>query len=294
MFPMLPEDLSTDMTSLVQGEDRFAIVIELHIQNSGEVTCHEVYPAWVQNRAKLAYSSTGAWLEGRGPAPPELATLPDLGDQLRLQKETSEQLRNLRHQHGALTFGSFEARAVVENGDVKDLVINRHSVAEDIIESFMVAANVAMAQHLKEKRSLSIRRVVRTPRRWDRIQAIALQFGVSLPPIPEPRALSHFLEQRKAADPEHFPDLSLSIVKLLGPENILSSRLDRNRRATSAWRSTITRTRPRRTAVTRTWSRSGCSKRPQRISPRHIPSRTCARSPPIVPNERMRPGKWNG
>jgi exoribonuclease-2 len=217
MFPMLPEDLSTDMTSLVQAEDRVALVIELHVQNSGQVSCHEVYPAQVRNRAKLAYPSTGAWLEGRGPAPTELAGLPGLEDQLRLQKETSERLLNLRHQQGALTFGSFEARTVVENGEVKDLVINRHNVAEDIIESFMVAANVAMAQHLKEKHSLSIRRVVRTPRRWDRIQAIAMQFGVTLPSIPEPGALSRFLERRKAANPEQFPDLSLSIVKLLGP-----------------------------------------------------------------------------
>src|SRR4029453_17876591 len=116
-----------------------------HVQNSGQVSCHEVYPAQVRNRAKLAYPSTGTWLVGRGPAPTELAGLPGLEDQLRLQKETSERPLNLRHQQGGLTFGSFEARTVVENGEVKDLVINRQNVAEDIIESFMVAANVAMA-----------------------------------------------------------------------------------------------------------------------------------------------------
>jgi exoribonuclease-2 len=137
--------------------------------------------------------------------------------QIRLQQETSEKLRGIRKQHGALTFGSVEATPVMENGEVKDLTVSRHNVAEDIIESFMVAANVAMARYLKEKGSLSIRRVVRTPRRWDRIQAIAAGFGVQLPAVPEPRALSDFLEQRKAADPEHFPDLSLSVVKLLGP-----------------------------------------------------------------------------
>src|SRR5439155_6589226 len=116
-----------------------------------------------------------------------------------------------RKQHGALTFGSIEATPVVENGEVTDLTVREHNVAEEIIESFMVAANVAMAQNLKEKGSLSIRRVVRTPKRWDRIAAIAGQFGVKLPPTPDQRALSAFLEQRKAADPVHFPDLSLSI-----------------------------------------------------------------------------------
>jgi len=137
--------------------------------------------------------------------------------QLRLQAETSEKLRGIRKQHGALTFGSVEATPVVENGEVKDLVLRCHNLAEDIIESFMVAANVAMAQHLKEKGSLSLRRVVRTPKRWDRIVAIAGQFGVKLPCAPDSRGLSEFLERRKAADPIQFPDLSLSIIKLLGP-----------------------------------------------------------------------------
>jgi exoribonuclease-2 len=149
--------------------------------------------------------------------PPAVASVPGMEAQLRLQQETSDQLRGLRKQHGALTFGSVEATPVVENGEVKDLTVNPHNVADDIIESFMVAANVAMARYLKEKGSLSIRRVVRTPRRWDRIQAIAAQFGARLPSAPDPRALSEFLDQRKAADPAHFPDLSLSIVKLLGP-----------------------------------------------------------------------------
>jgi exoribonuclease-2 len=126
-------------------------------------------------------------------------------------------LRAFRKQQGALTFGSIEARPVMENGEVKDLQVSRHNVAEDIIESFMVAANVAMAERLKEKGCLSIRRVVKTPKRWDRIQAIASQLGVKLPDEPDPRALSDFLAQRQAADPAHFPDLSLSVVKLLGP-----------------------------------------------------------------------------
>jgi exoribonuclease-2 len=181
------------------------------------VAAHEAYPAWLRNQAKLAYSTTGAWLEGRGPIPPAVANVPGMEAQLRLQLETSQKLRGIRKQHGALTFGSVEATPVVENGEVKDLAVSRHNVAEDIIESFMVAANVAMAELLREKGSLSIRRVVRTPQRWDRIQAIADGFNVKLPATPDSRALSAFLEQRRVADPVHFPDLSLAVVKLLGP-----------------------------------------------------------------------------
>ncbi|MDB6022812.1 MAG: Exoribonuclease [Pedosphaera sp.] len=223
-FPMLPNELSTDATSLLGEQDRVAIVIELHIHDSGEVICHDVYPASLRNRAKLAYSSTGAWLEGRGPIPASVAGVPGMEAQLRLQVETSRKLRGLRKERGSLTFGTMEATTVVENGEVKDLAVTRHNVAEDIIESFMVAANVAMAQHLKENGALCIRRVVKTPKRWDRIEAIAMQFGVKLPDVPDPRALSDFLDQRKAADPEHFPDLSLSVVKLLGAGEYLVER----------------------------------------------------------------------
>src|SRR5207249_3325181 len=150
-FPMLPGELSTDLTSLVDEQDRPSIVIELHALNSGDVDCHEVYLALIRNRAKLAYHSTGAWLEGRALMPPAIASVPGMEAQLRLQQETSEKLRGIRKQHGALTFGSLEATPTVENGVVKDLTVRQHNVAEDIIESFMVAANVAIAQYLKEK-----------------------------------------------------------------------------------------------------------------------------------------------
>jgi exoribonuclease-2 len=216
-FPMLPSELSTDLTSLLDARDRLSIIIELEVLDSGEVRNHAVYRAWIRNRAKLAYSSTGAWLEGRGPMPEAISKTSGMEAQLRLQQKTSEKLRGLRKVQGALTFGSIEATPVVENGQVKDLQIRQHNVAEDIIESFMVAANVAMAEYLKEKGSLSLRRVVRVPKRWDRIQAIASQFGVQLPSTPNPRALCQFLEARQAADPVHFPDLSLSVIKLLGP-----------------------------------------------------------------------------
>jgi exoribonuclease-2 len=137
--------------------------------------------------------------------------------QLHLQLEASEKLRGIRKQHGALTFGSVETTPVLQNGEVTELAVSQHTVADDIIENFMVAANVAMAEYLKGKGSLSIRRVVKIPKRWDRIQVIAAKFGVTLPSVPDPRALSEFLNQRKAADPAHFQDLSLSVVKLLGP-----------------------------------------------------------------------------
>lgn len=164
-FPMLPEELSTDLTSLLDQQDRRAVVVELHVLESGEVLNHSVYPALVRNRAKLAYSSTGAWLEGRGPLPPAISAVTGMEAQLRLQQQISSHLRSLRKIHGALTFGSVEATPVMADGEVKDLAVSRHNVAQDIIESFMVAANVAMAQYLAQNGALSIRRVVRTPKR---------------------------------------------------------------------------------------------------------------------------------
>jgi exoribonuclease II len=216
-FPMLPAELSTGLTSLLDAQERLSLVAEMRVQDSGEVTGKAVYRAWVRNQAKLTYSATGAWLEGRGPIPPAAASVPEMEAQLQLQRETSERLRGLRKQHGALTFGGIEAVPVVENDNVKDLKLNHHNAAEDIIESFMVAANVAMAQLLRERGALSIRRVVREPRRWDRIREIAEGFGVRLPAGPDSRALSEFLAARQTADPLHFADLSLAVVKLLGP-----------------------------------------------------------------------------
>ncbi|HWY74948.1 MAG TPA: ribonuclease catalytic domain-containing protein, partial [Verrucomicrobiae bacterium] len=181
IFPMLPAQLSTDQTSLLNDCDRKAVIIEMHLRTSGEVFCHDVYPALTRNHAKLTYDGVGAWLEKRGPTPPAIVNVPGMDAQIQLQRETSELLQGVRRAHGALTFGSVEATPVVENGQVKDLVVSRHNVAADIIESFMVAANVAMAQHLKERGDLSLRRVVRTPKRWYRIQALAAQKGGHLP-----------------------------------------------------------------------------------------------------------------
>ena len=217
-FPMLPGELSTDRTSLLDAQDRGSLIIELKILDSGEVTDHQVYPAWLRNRAKLAYGSTGAWLEGRGPIPAAVAGVPGMEAQLRLQQVAAEKLQ--RHSQaawgaGLRLHGNHAGNARWRNHGTGREPAHR---GQDIIESFMVAANVAMARYLREQGVPALRRVVKTPRRWDRIQAIAARIrGVALPATPDPRALSGFLEQRKAADPEHFPDLSLSVVKLLGP-----------------------------------------------------------------------------
>jgi exoribonuclease-2 len=216
-FPMLPEALATNATSLLDSQDRLSVVIDMRIGDSGEVNHGEFYLALVRNKAKLTYNATGAWLEGRGPIPPSVAAASGCEQQLRLQCELADRLRQFRKRQGALCFGSVETTPVIEQGVVRDLQPNGHNTATDVIESFMVAANVSMAKFLKDKGCVSIRRVVKTPKRWDRIQAIASQFGVRLPSTPDARALSEFLDQRKNADPTHFPDLSLSVVKSLGP-----------------------------------------------------------------------------
>lgn len=216
-FPMLPPELSTDRTSLLEENERPVMVTEVVVSTSGEAEYRAAFAALIKNRAKLAYSSTGAWLEERGPVPAAIANVPGMKEQIRLQLQTSNLLREFQKEHGALAFSSHEATPVLQDGEIKDLAFAEHNLAESIIESFMVTANVAMAKYLRDKQRLSIRRVVQTPRRWDRIQAIAAQYSIRLPDIPNPRALSDFLAGRLAADPLHFPDLSLSIVKLLGP-----------------------------------------------------------------------------
>jgi exoribonuclease R len=226
VFPMLPNRLSTDLTSLNEGEDRLAIVIEMDIAPDGSVTREDVYRALVRNRAKLVYESIGAWLDGSGSPPRAFRELPGLEAQLRLQYEAALRLHDLRRRSGALNFETIEARAVTAGGKVIDLQVVGRNRARDIIENYMVAANSAMARFLEAKSVPSIRRVVRTPKRWERIVAIAAELGDILPATPDNVALSDFLERRRIEDPEHFPDLSLSIVKLLGPgEYILERRL---------------------------------------------------------------------
>lgn len=217
-FPMLPLALSADATSLLPGVDRLAVVISLRVSSSGSVAREDVFRALLRNRAKLAYEEVGAWLEDRStPAPDLCAEIPGLQEQLEIQSEASQFLRDARIKNGALSFETIEARPVVENGRVTNLTLVAQNRARDLIESFMVAANGAVADFLHSQNSLSIGRVVREPDRWPRIVEIAKNLGDDLPEKPDALALSSFLERRKKADPAHFADVSLSVVKLLGP-----------------------------------------------------------------------------
>ncbi|MGB8510386.1 MAG: ribonuclease catalytic domain-containing protein, partial [Pyrinomonadaceae bacterium] len=217
VFPMLPEKLSTDLSSLLEDVDRLAVVIELAVSGDGVVSSTDVYRAVVRNRAKLVYESAGAWLEGRASAPAAFARVEGLEEQIKLQDETKERLRALRRKNGALELESVEAVPIVTDGKITDLRARVHNRAQDIIESFMVAANTAMAEFLEAKGVPSLRRVVRTPERWPRIVELAESFGEHLPAAPDSPALAEFLARRRAADAAHYPDLSLSVMKLMGP-----------------------------------------------------------------------------
>jgi exoribonuclease-2 len=217
VFPMLPERLSNDLSSLNEGEDRLAVVVQFDVAEDGALGNHTVYRALVHNKAKLTYDDIGLWLDGKAPAPSAFKASPALEAQVRMQDEAAQRLRHARSIAGALDFESIEARPVVVNGKVDDLTVARRNRARDMIEDFMVAANRSVAMYLLERGSPSLRRVVREPKRWDRIVELAAELGETLPDNPDNVALSEFLAKRRAADPEHFTDLSLSIVKLLGP-----------------------------------------------------------------------------
>jgi VacB/RNase II family 3'-5' exoribonuclease len=218
MFPMLPEELSTDQTSLIEGADRSSVVTEMIVAADGAVKSTDVYRALVHNYAKLSYEAVGAWLDDNGPIPTAIERVPRLEVQIRLQFEAAQHLRQMRREHGALELETIQASPVLDStGKVTDLSVTERNSARDLIENFMIAANVAMAQFLEAKGVVSLRRVVRTPERWPRIVEIAESLGAKLPSEPDSRALADFMARRKTADPAHFPDLSLSIVKLLGP-----------------------------------------------------------------------------
>jgi exoribonuclease-2 len=217
VFAMLPERLSTDLTSLRPEADRAALVMEFVLDGSGEVRCADVGAAVLRNRAQLNYDQVGQWLDGQSGAPCQGAAPAGLCDQLRLQKEASQLLKRFRREHGALTLGGVESVPIVVDNQVERFAILQENSARDIIESFMIAANVAMARFLRGRNSPCLRRVVRTPKRWDRIQEIAAQLGFKLPTEPDPKALGEFLEQRRQADAVHFPELSLAVLKSLGP-----------------------------------------------------------------------------
>ncbi|MGA2066722.1 MAG: RNB domain-containing ribonuclease [Thermoguttaceae bacterium] len=216
IFPMLPEKLSTDITSLGFHEDRLAIVVEMAIAADGSVQNSGLYRACVRNQAKLAYNGVAAWLAG-GAVPAAVAAVPGLAENLRLQDRAAQRMKDLRRVHGALSFESLEARPVFDGDQIRGLRVEQPNRATDLIADFMIAANGVTARYLASRNFPSLRRVVRTPKRWDGIVEIARRLGFKLPAEPDPRPLEEFLVREKAADPLRFPDLSLSVIKLMGP-----------------------------------------------------------------------------
>jgi exoribonuclease-2 len=217
VFPMLPERLSTGLTSLNPGEDRQAVVVEMRIGADGSLLSSDVYEALVRNGAKLAYNGVAAWLEGTGAVPEPVSAVPGLHENLRLQDRTAQRMKALRHAHGALDFETVKARAVFVADVLTDLDEERRNRAKEIIEDFMIGANGVTARFLESKGFPSLRRVVHAPKRWGRIVDIAAESGFDLPASPDSRALERFLTMARTADPVRFPDLSLSIIKLMGP-----------------------------------------------------------------------------
>ena len=216
IFPMLPVRLSTDMTSLGEGEDRLAVVVEMEVEEDGSVARSAIYRAWVRNQAKLAYNGVGAWIEGKGPPPQRLAAVPGMDVQLRVQDAAAQRLRARRIERGALELQTLQSRPVFEDDRITGLEVEVTNRAKQLIEDFMIAANGATAQFLAARGLPSMRRVVRTPKRWDRIVELAAARGDSLPGDPDPGALAKFLDRQRRKDPLRFPDLSLTVVKLLG------------------------------------------------------------------------------
>ena len=216
VFPMLPERLSTDLTSLSDQKDRPAVVIEMVFAADGTLRGSDIYAATVRNRAKLAYNSVAAWLDGQAPPPTPITGGDGLADNLRVQDRVAQKIRAFRHEHGALDLETIQARPVFDGGQIRDLAVERPNRAKQLIEDFMIAANGVTARYLATKGFASLRRVVRSPERWAQIVAVAAPYGVQLPANPDSKALAQFLSDRRAADPVRFPDLSLTIVKLMG------------------------------------------------------------------------------
>jgi exoribonuclease-2 len=216
IFSMLPEALSTDLTSLNEDQDRIAVVADLVFEADGLLVTSDLYRARVRNHGKLAYRSVAAWLDGQGAAPPRILAIAGLGENLRLQDSLAQRLVELRRRHGALSLETLEAKAVFVGDALSDLDLDRKNRATQLIEDFMIAANGVTATYLESKKFPSLRRVLRSPERWDRIAQLASGLGDRLPNEPDAVALEAFLDRRRKADPEKFPDLSLAVVKLIG------------------------------------------------------------------------------
>ncbi len=216
IFPMLPERLSTDVTSLNFNQDRLALVVEMVVRADGSLQDSKIYRAWVRNQAKLAYNRVSAWLEQNDVAPESIDAVKGLAENLRMQDRVTQRMKNFREVHGALRLQTIEARTVFDGDQIRALSIEEKNRAKEIIEDFMIAANGVVARYLSSRRFPSICRVVRTPKRWDRIVEIAREHKFRLPAIPDSKALERFLVKEKTGDPLRFPDLSLAVIKLLG------------------------------------------------------------------------------
>lgn len=216
IFPMLPEKLSTDLTSLNFNEERLAVVVEMVIGADGSLQDSDIYRARVRNHAKLAYNSVAAWLEGNGDVPEGIAAVNGLDENLRVQDRIAQSLKIFRHIRGALSLETIEAKPIFDGDRIRDLEVEEKNRAKEIIEDFMIAANGVTARYLSARKFPLIRRVVRTPKRWERIVELADEHGFKLPADPDSKALEEFLTKEKATDPLRFPDLSLAVIKLLG------------------------------------------------------------------------------
>jgi exoribonuclease-2 len=216
IFSMLPEELSTGSTSLLENQERLAVVGDFTIDPQAHVAASEIYLARVLNKAQLAYPSIGAWLSGQ-PAPPKVAASADLQKQLQLQDQIAQRLRAERDKNGALNLETIETHPIHLTDGQIDIEADSKNRATQIIEDLMIAANGSVARMLDAKGYSSIRRVVRTPKRWDRIVELAAKRGGKLPANPDPKPLHDFLCDQQSKDPDHFADLSLAVIKLLGP-----------------------------------------------------------------------------
>lgn len=216
IFPMLPENLSTDLTSLREGQERLAVVIEMTVDAKGQISASDVYRALVLNRAKLTYDAVAAWLDGNAPPPASLSAVAGLDQQLRQQDQAAQALRRVRYEHGALNFETVQTKPVFNDGVLTDMRADERNRAKELIEDFMIASNGVVARYLQRKGRSLLRRVLRSPERWPRIVALAAGVGGRLPVQPDPLALNAFLSSRRSSDPATFPELSLSVLKLLG------------------------------------------------------------------------------
>jgi len=216
VFPMLPERLCTDLTSLNPQQDRLALVTEMVVSANGEVVQSRVGRARVRNQAKLAYDAVSAWLAGEGELPAAAQAVPGMDVQLKQQDAVAQSLRRRRHTQGSLEFETFQPRAVFDGDRVVDIRLQPQNRGRQLIEELMIATNTCTAQFLASRGGVSMRRVVRSPERWLRIVDEAKKYGESLPKTPDSHALEAFLARRHRADPLRFPDLSLVIIKLMG------------------------------------------------------------------------------